>query len=102
MNEKISDFGQDYWRPLRIFFYSSVIYCILYLGSEFRWLYTIDTSVSEIAIVISKYANKFALFIMPFKKMLTKGMEFISLFFYIWYSILIWQTIVAVKRHTRR
>jgi hypothetical protein len=101
-NEKISDFGQDYWKPLWIFLCSSAVYFVLYLGYEFRWLYNISPEVSEIATFVSKYANMFALSIMPFKKMLTKGMEFISLLFYIWYSVLIWQTIVAVKRHTRR
>ncbi len=101
-NEKISNFGQDYWRSLRIFLYSAFIYFVLYLGYEFNWLYSINPTVSEIATFTSKYANMFALSIMPFKKMLTEGMEFISLLFYIWYSILIWQTIVAVKRHTRR
>jgi len=29
-------------------------------------------------------------------------MEFVSLIFYIIYASLIWQTIVAVKRHTKR
>jgi len=101
-NEKISDFGQDYWKPLRIFLYSSIIYFVLYLGYEYRWLYNINPEFSKVATLISKYANMFALSIMPFKKMLTEGMEFISLLFYIWYSILIWQIIVAVKRHTRR
>lgn len=101
-NEKISDFGQDYWRPIRIFLYSALVYFVLYLGYEYRWLYIINPTISETATLVSKYANMFALSIMPFKKMLTEGMEFISLIFYIWYSILIWQTIVAVKRHTRR
>lgn len=43
-----------------------------------------------------------AQYLTPFKDALVPGMEAVSVIFYIILSTLIWQTIVAVKRYTKR
>lgn len=102
-NEEISDFGGSYTKPIKLLLLSIVIYT--------SWL-SIHQSYFEEHIYfihpwfdcLSKLANNSAKNFLPFSRFLVgkNGMEFISLVFYIWFGILIWQIIVAVKRHTQR
>ncbi|EKN5934533.1 hypothetical protein DVQ16_19505, partial [Yersinia enterocolitica] len=80
----------------------SVFYYLLTLGHDSNLLYTLIPSENEKIKLISNIFNGIASSIIPFKSLLREGMEFISLLFYIIFASLIWQTIVAVKRHTRR
>lgn len=101
LNEKISNFGQSYIKPICWIIVVSVIYYLLMRGYENNILY-IFPPANNIIGAISGLFNSVAENILPFKKFLKDGMEFISLLFYIIFAVLIWQTIVAVKRHTRR
>ncbi len=102
-NEEVSDFGRSYTKPIALLFLSIVIYTswlsihksyfeehIYFIHPWFDWLSTL--------------ANNSAKNFLPFSRFLVgkNGMELISLVFYIWFGILIWQIIVAVKRHTQR
>lgn len=74
----------------------------LILGHEGNLLYNLVPSANEAISSVSNVLNGIAANIIPFKKLLREGMEFTSLVFYIIFASLIWQTIVAVKRHTQR
>ena len=102
LNEKVSDFGQDYWKPIKLLILSVLIYSFLIIGHERNWLYQMYPEVNGIFSIISSLVNSIAKGFIPFHKILRDGMEFISLIFGLILSGLIWQTVVAIKRHTRR
>ncbi len=102
LNEKTSDFGQSYLLPIFWMFVFSVIYYLLILGHESNLLYNLVPSANKLIASVSNALNGIAANIIPFKKLLREGMEFVSLLFYVIFASLTWQTIVAVKRHTRR
>lgn len=102
LNEKTSNFGQSYVLPILWVLLFSVIYYLFILGHENNTLYNIIPTANGIFSCISDIANGIASNITPFKRFLREGMEFLSLVFYMIFASLIWQTIVAVKRHTRR
>jgi len=102
LNEKISNFGQSYIRPILYMAATSIFYYLLILGYENNVLYEIHPSVNGYLENISSFINSVSKNILPFSKTLKVGMEFVSLIFYIIFASLIWQTLVAVKRHTRR
>lgn len=103
LNKLISNFGQSYIRPIILIIICTVLYSILVLGHEKNWLYTaLPVEANNTIGFIADILNGGASNIIPFKNILKEGMEFVSLIFYIIFASLIWQTIVAVKRHTRR
>lgn len=102
LNEKASNFGQSYGLPILWIVLFSVIYYSLILGHESNTLYNLVPAANNAISSISDVFNGIAKNIIPFKKLLREGMEFVSLLFYLIFTSLIWQTIVAIKRHTRR
>ena len=102
LNEKISNYGQSYIWPIFYMIATSIIYYLLILGYENNILYEIHPSINGALEKISSFVNNVSKNISPFSKILKAGMEFVSLVFYIIFASLIWQTLVAVKRHTRR
>ncbi len=101
-NDKISNFGQDFYRPLLMMLLSIIIFSSLYYAFNERWLYKIAPDYNMYFQSFSNFINGFAKGLIPFSKFFVAGMEFISLVFYVVNLILIWQIVVAVKRHTRR
>ena len=102
-NEEISDFGRSYIKPSVLLFLSLIIYTsLLSIHESFfeHYNYFLHPWVD----CLSVQANEVAKNLLPFSRFLEKksGIEFVSLLFYIWFGILIWQIIVAVKRHTQR
>lgn len=102
-NEEISDFGRSYTKPIKLLFWSIIIYtsCLSIHKSYFEEnIYFLHPWFDA----LSKLANEFAKNFLPFSRFLAgrSGVEFISLAFYIWFAVLIWQIIVSVKRHTQR
>lgn len=102
-NRWISNFGGNYVMPIgwliaSIVLYTAVIYWYnsFFIENEYFWHPHFDT--------LSIHANDFAKNFLPFSRFLTgrSGIEFVSLLFYIWFAVLTWQIIVAVKRHTQR
>jgi uncharacterized protein YjbI with pentapeptide repeats len=102
LNEKISNYGQSYIKPILYMIATSIIYYLLILGYENNILYEMQPSINGVLELISSFVNNVSKNILPFSKILKAGMEFVSLLFYIIFASLIWQTLVAVKRHTRR
>jgi hypothetical protein len=102
INEWISKFGQDYSKPIYLIICVSVVYYLLECGYEHNLLYEIYPPANNWIQNTSNVFNGIAKAVLPISKFMKKGMEFVSLIFYIINASLIWQTIVAVKRHTRR
>lgn len=103
LNDSISEFGANYIRPILILLVSIIIYtCVDYLHNEYfsSHNYFISGGLEPFWTFLNSMAKNF----LPFSRFLASkdGMEFISLLFYIWFAVLIWQIIVAVKRHTQR
>lgn len=101
-NEKISNFGQSYYSPLIILLISAAIFGILHYAYENNWLYKIKPEYNKNIESVVDLFNGWAHGYLPFSRFFVNGMEFISLLFYIINLTLIWQVVVAVKRHTRR
>ena len=102
-NEEISDFGRSYIKPSILLFLSLVIYTsLLSIHKSFfeSYDYLLHPWFDFLSIQVNEAAKNF----LPFSRFLenSSGIEFISLLFYIWFGILIWQIVVAVKRHTQR
>lgn len=91
-NEKTSNFGQSYFRPIGWILLLSLVYS--FFGGE--------DNANETKYSNSGFFNGIAKSILPLKRLLGENISFINLLFYIIFAILIWLTIVAVKRHTRR
>lgn len=102
INSFVSDFGQNYIKPIFLIVAVSILHYFILLGYENNLLYKIYEPANQTFSAISNFLNSLAKNILPFKSLLKKGMEFVSLLFGIIYSILIWLTIVAIKMHTRR
>lgn len=100
LNDAISGFGDNYIRPIRILTLSIILYNLCFLMQKY---YAFDESDSIIFCIID-FLNQSSKSFLIFSNFLKdrQGIEFISLLFYIWFSILIWQIVVAIKRHTIR
>jgi uncharacterized protein YjbI with pentapeptide repeats len=101
-NKITSNFGQSYIRGVSWLLSIATIFYALTLSHEAGLLYKIWPAANPIIACVSKFLNGFAETFMPFKSFLREGMEFLSLIFYIIFAVLIWQIVVALKRHTRR
>ncbi len=101
-NARVSNFGQSYLRPFLIFLGLAISYYLIYLGRVDGLMDQYLPVLNENMLDSTEHLNNFAKKILPFQKFLTEGMEFTSLFFYIFYILLIWQMITTVKRHTKR
>ena len=104
LNEKMSNFGQSYLRPLIWMFVFSSFYGMILYGYKENW---IASNFPTLSLYLNNFLiplNFIAKNVMPFKgfEELKQGMEFISLIFTAIFASLTWQFIVAVKRHTRR
>tara|TARA_R110001599_G_scaffold350254_2_gene580039 strand:+ start:22654 stop:24183 length:1530 start_codon:yes stop_codon:yes gene_type:complete len=102
INEKFSNFGQSYIRPILWLLLVSTIYAGLIYGHQSGYLYEVYPPANELIASISNSVNFVAKHALPFKNILREGMEFVSIIFYIIMASLIWLTIVAIKRHTKR
>lgn len=102
-NDIISDFGRSYIRPIAWLVVSLILYTIL-LNAHASYFKKYQYFLHPYFDTFSVYANSAASNFLPFSRFLESksGFELISLFFYIWFGILIWQIVVAVKRHTQR
>ena len=98
-----SDFGQSVSRPLIWIATMSFLYSSLVYSKKHNWLYEIiPDQLSDLVDKASIVLNYIAKGIIPFKRWLEPGMEFLSLVFYIIFTSLIWLVILAIKRHTKR
>lgn len=109
-NYVISGFGNNYVWPIIILFASVALYVHLLIHQNEWVVKTLDLMSfigGDRAVswfdTVTYYANEGSKVIIPFNKLLEakQGFEFISLLFFIWFGVLIWQTVVAVKRNTQ-
>ncbi|WHI46579.1 hypothetical protein [Microbulbifer sp. VAAF005] len=100
LNSLISDFGNSYIRPIGWIVATSIVFSLLVMGYEANVIY--KCWIFKPYVWISGPLNTVASNFLPFKRFLKEGMEFVSLIFYILNAGLVWQTIVALKRHSRR
>lgn len=111
-NYYISRFGESYIQPLMIFLFSIGIYTyILEVHKDIfseepiaQYVVSLRNFVTQDWFIsISEFLNTCAANVPLFSKALEKksGIEFISLLFFIWFGILTWQIIIAVKRNTQ-
>jgi len=104
LNYLVSRFGQSFILPLFwIFVVAGLHYYITDVNHE--WLQSFaptDIKLKTKLLDVINAFDSFAKNILPFKKFLKEGMEFISLLFLIIYSTLIYNLIIAVKRITKR
>lgn len=106
INYFISGFGESYIRPVMIFLFSIGLYT--YIERVHKSIFEGNSSLKgfltqDWVVLISDFLNDCALNVPLFSKALENksGIEFISLLFFIWFGILTWQIIVAVKRNTQ-
>lgn len=86
-NMLLSNFGQWYILPL--------LWLLLLLS--FHHL-IVSSHIFDNLVILNDVVKN----ILPIKRFLNEGMEFISLLFYIAYSVLIYHFVIAVKRVTKR
>jgi len=102
INKLVSNFGQSFLRPLGWIVVFAILYAVIIYGNEQRWLENIFPIASRCLNDIVYILNYPIKNIPPLEKLVKEDFEFMSLIFYIIFSVLIWQTIVALKRYTKR
>ena len=95
LNGLISNYGQSYVKPIAWIIITATLYSWIVNSNVSLWL-------TEQFPSLNYCLNSGAKNILPFGKFLKENLEFISLLFYILFTSLIWQTIVAIKRHTKK
>ena len=111
-NYYISRFGESYIQPFIIFLFSIGVYTYILKIHEYifgeesiaRYAVSLRSFVTQNWFIsLSEFLNACAANVPLFSKALEKksGIEFISLLFFIWFGILTWQIIIAVKRNTQ-
>ncbi len=98
----LSDHGQSYIKPIVWLLSLSLIFRSIKLGFENNTLYKICSRFNGEIESVSDLLNGVSKSILPFKNLLLEGIEFVSLVFYVVQTILIYQIIVSIKRHTKR
>lgn len=101
-NGWMSNHGQSYVRPLSFLFLFMAVFALARKGYRDNWLYRIHEPANEGFVYISTLVNEWAAGLTIFKPLMLEGMEFVSLIFGILFSVLVWQTVTAIRRHTRR
>jgi hypothetical protein len=102
LNEWISNFGENFLKPLKLMLIGAIFYYMLVLGYEYNLLYKFDESTNNIINKFMTQVNLFAKGIPPYGKLLKEGMEFTTLIFHVFFLTCTWQFIVALKRRTKR
>lgn len=102
INNLISRFGQSYIIPFALLLGFIALYS--YLLDSYQEVLQFRTHEMQYGLeAITEWLNTSARNFLPFAKFISdkKGFEFVSLFFYIVFAILVWQIIVAVKKQTQ-
>ena len=102
-NERLANYGQSYLRPLTIMVLAAALLSVIRYGHKHNWLYSGGWVQRDgpMNCLIDKI-NFVAQSLLPFNKLLIEGIEALSLLFYVFFGVLSWLSIVAVKRLTRR
>lgn len=98
-NGLMSDHGQSYIRPVFLIVLLMGIFQVVRYGFEQNWVFQYCPQVEPYIQVANDWAQGLIVFQLLMK---TKGLELVSLFFGLLFSILLWQTLTAIRRHTRK
>ncbi|QUE32188.1 hypothetical protein [Francisella philomiragia] len=98
-NDLISKFGQSYFRPFILLLLSIIYFHILTSEDITNWYKNIE-SIKYIFSALNSIIRDATFLSVVIKT--NDGLAFIRAIFYIWYGILIWNIIIAVKRHVKR
>ncbi|MBE0506904.1 MAG: hypothetical protein IBX50_09335 [Marinospirillum sp.] len=101
INKNVSDFGQNYLLSIGWLLLSMVFYFYTFVLHRHFGLIHPKPSCDVFGNWYDK-VNCLASGMIPFNSFLTSGMELLSLLFYMIFAVLVWQTVVALKRHIRR
>lgn len=101
-NGWMSNYGQSYIRPVVLIVVCMLALYLIRIGYENNFLYKIYSPANDALSWGARVLNGFAESLVVFKALMLEGMEFISLLFGIIFSILIWQAVAAIKRHSIR
>lgn len=97
-NQKISNFGSSYKRSFVWLMLSVLVFTLIEVADEVNFASQHWPS----AITIMDYFDAWVLGTFPFfARFLPKGIEFIGLFYYFFFSCFLWQFITSVKRHSK-
>ncbi|HFU75971.1 MAG TPA: hypothetical protein ENK66_06970 [Arcobacter sp.] len=99
LNYWISNFGQSWLRPMLLIIIFAFIHTLLFKAIDSNTFQFIDSSLIKSVI---NFLNDVVKNMIPLKKSLAEGKEFISLMFLIVYSVLIYNLVIALKRTTKR
>lgn len=101
-NNLLSKFGQSYIIPFSILVTFIALYSCLF-NSYQKFLQFRAYEMPYGLEYITEWLNMMARNFLPFARFISdkRGFEFVSLFFYIVFAILVWQIIVAVKKQTQ-
>lgn len=110
INKLVSNFGQSWVRPFIILVVTIILYRSLDAGYQKTWLCgeweSFDNFICSIVNFyndsFAPYLNGFAKGVVPLKKYMIQGYEFISLAYYLAIAVLIYHIIIALKRYTKR
>lgn len=98
-NGLMSGHGQSYIRPVFLIVLLMFVFQFVRYGYEQNWLSQLCPQAEPYMQVANGWARSLIVF-QPFMK--TEGLELVSLLFGVIFSILIWQTLSAIRRHTRK
>jgi len=101
-NKLTSNYGQNYLLPIGWILFVMYLHSLVISNYEENILYKYEFvkkfNLEEKILWLNSYAKSLT----PMKNFLNDGFEFLSLLFYIAYVVLIYQTVVALKRLTKR
>jgi len=101
-NSIVSNFGQNYIKPIVGIFIFAFVYKYIVDNTVNNFLGKCFPTLNDRLITVGNFLDSLVVNIGIIKRITFPNYEFISIIFYIIFSVLIWQTVVAIKRHTKR
>lgn len=101
-NDIFADFGQSYLLPIFWLSVFVILFAGVRHGQQQNWLYRVYPPLNDLLGTVSFVLNEGAKNLKIFNPIMWCGMEFLSIVFGLAFSILIWLTVVSIRRHSKR
>lgn len=101
-NDIFADFGQSYLRPIIWLIALVGLFAGVRHGQQQNWLYRVYPPLNDFLGAFSFALNEWAKNLKIFNPIMWFEMEFLSIVFGVAFSILIWLTVVSIRRHSKR